>query len=230
MMIVLANAHFGCKSEGMKTTQLAAFLAILALPQLARAESISPPNETAATTRAAPDDYALRPSVMVGLSQWILWGGGNIAGQVKMGRWVVEYSHGQALQFDRAGGFAMTRDEREAGVSVSMPWTTGGGVGFQITPHLHALIELKAHRYEVRGYDPQQVAKYTSFSVGPGVFYDVYLYKGLFVQPNLRFWPTVLSSYDGHATFTRPDGSNYQHERHDLGVFVNVNLGWTFSG
>src|SRR5258706_8506856 len=180
----------------MKTTHIAAFLAILTLPQIARAESSSPPFEIPMAAAPPSDDYALRPSVMVGLSQWIFWGGGNIAGQVKLGRWVFEYSHGQALQFERIGGFAMTRDEREAGVSVSMPWTTGGGVGLQITPHLHALIELKAHRYEVRGYDPQQVAKYTSFSVGPGVFYDIYLYKGLFVQPNLRFWPTVASSYD----------------------------------
>jgi hypothetical protein len=214
----------------MKTTCLAALLTVMTIPQLARAESGLPVAETAPISAAAPDDYAPRPSVMAGLSQWILWGGGNLAGQVKMGRWVVEYSHGQALHFDRLSGFAMTRDEREAGVAVSMPWTTGGGVGFQITPRLHALIELKAHRYEVRGYDPQQVARYTSFSVGPGVFYDVYLYKGLFVQPNLRFWPTVASTYDGQATFTRPDGSTYRHERHDLGVFVNVNVGWTFSG
>ena len=80
------------------------------------------------------------------------------------------------------------------------------------------------------GYDPQQVARYSTFSVGPGVFYDIYLYKGLFVQPNMRFWPTVASTYDGAARFTRPDGSTYQHDRHDLGFFVNVNLGWTFSG
>src|SRR5216684_5615218 len=131
--------------RSMKTTHIAAFLAVLALPQLARAES-DPPAEAAAALAPAPDPYALRPSVMVGLSQWILWGGGNIAGQVKLGRWVVEYSHGQALQFDRVSGFAMTKDERDAGVAVSMPWTTGGGVGLQITPHLHAMIELKAHR------------------------------------------------------------------------------------
>jgi len=214
----------------MKTTPIACFLAVIALTHLGHAETSPPMNETAATSAPAPDPYAVRPSVMIGLGQWILWGGGNIATQVKVGRWAFEYSHGQALQFDRLSGFAMTHDEREAGVSVSAPWTTGGGFGFQITPHLHALIEVKAHRYEVRGYDPQQVARYTTFSVGPGVFYDIYLYKGLFLQPNMRFWPTVASSYDGAARFTRPDGSTYQHERHDLGFFMNVNLGWTFTG
>ncbi len=93
------------------------------------------------------------------------------------------------------------------------------------------LLEVKAHRYEVRGSDRNEVARYTTFSVGPGIFYDLYVYKGFFVQPNVRYWPTVASTFNAaDAVFSTPSGAEYRHERHDLGLFVNVNVGWTLSG
>lgn len=57
----------------------------------------------------------------------------------------------------------------------------------------------------------------------------IYLYEGLFIQPNLRWWPTLASSHDG-GTLRAADGNAYRHERHELLPFVNVNLGWTFAG
>lgn len=178
-------------------------------------------------TPESPDPYALRPSVMAGLSQWVLFGGGNLAGQVKFGRFVAEYSHGQSLHFDNVA-FALTKEERAASVAVGMPWTTGAGFGFQITPHLHVLLEVKAHRYEVRD-DFGGELRYTSLTIGPGVFYDIYLWKGLFVQPNVRYWPTVASTFKSKQ-LTSSDRTPYEPQRHDLVPFVNVNLGWTFSG
>lgn len=202
-------------------------LATLATAPLARAQAIAA--ETSAPPAADADCYTLRPSAMLGLSQWVAFGGGNIAAQVKFGRWVLEYSHGQALQFERMGGLGLTSAERDAGLAVGMPWTTGGGFGFQITPELHVLIEAKVHRYRIEDDFGHQLS-YTSFTLGPGIFYDLYLYKGLFLQPNLRWWPTVASSYDGKGRLLAADGSEIRHERHDLLPFVNVNLGWTFSG
>lgn len=185
----------------------------------------------AAPPDAAPprDPYPTRGSVMAGLNQWLLFGGGNIAGQLKVGRWfVAELSHGQQLNLGRVS-FALTEAERDAGVSVAMPWTTGGGAGIQITPNLHVLLELKAHRYEVRGIDRNQSTSYTSFTLGPGVFYDLYLYKGFFIQPSARWWPTVASTYD-EASFDSKAGGSYTHARHDLTPFVNLNIGWTMTG
>jgi hypothetical protein len=158
-----------------------------------------------------------------------VWGGGNVAAQVKVGRLAFEYSHGQGLHFERLKDIALTSAERDAGVGVGMPWTTGGGVGVQITPHLHVLLEVKAHRYEVTA-PTGDALRYTSFTVGPGVFYDLYVYKGLFVQPSLRWWPTVASTFDDKATLRKADGTTYKPERHDLLPFVNVNVGWTFDG
>jgi hypothetical protein len=199
---------------------------LLSLASGARADEAP---RLAAPPLASPDPYSFRPSVMLGLMQWVAWGGGNIAAQLKFGHWVAEYSHGQALQLERLGGLGLTADERAAGVSVGMPWTTGGGFGYQLTPELHVLIELKLHRYRVAD-DFGQELEYTSFTVGPGIFYDLYLYKGLFVQPNLRWWPTVASSFDSGSTLTADDGSTYRPVRHDLMPFVNVNIGWTFDG
>jgi hypothetical protein len=200
------------------------FVLVLLVTGRAAAEDTPPPPSP------PPSPYTLRPSVMAGLMQWTLLRGGNIAAQVKVGRFVAEYSHGQALSLDNLGGAFLTSDERAAGVSITMPWTTGGGVGFQITPYLHVLLEAKAHRYEVRGAYANETLAYTTFTVGPGVFYDIYIYKGLFVQPILRWWPTVASTYDGDGELRRPDGTTYRHERHDLLPFVNVNLGYTFTG
>lgn len=193
----------------------------------ARAGASEQPPETTPTPEPS-SPFTLRPSVMAGMTQWLLFGGGNIAAQVKVGRVVFEYSHGQSLHFDRVG-FTQTEAENDAGVKVGMPWTTGGGVGFQITPNLHFLVEAKAHRYEVDGPRGGTIS-YTSFTVGPGVFYDLYLYKGLFIQPNLRWWPTIASTYDDRGTLSLADGRTYLHERHDLVPFANVNVGWTFAG
>jgi hypothetical protein len=48
------------------------------------------------------------------------------------------------------------------------------------------------------------------------------------VQPNLRWWPSVASSFDSRRTLTADDGGTYRPERHDLMPFVNLNVGWTF--
>jgi hypothetical protein len=173
------------------------------------------------------DPYSLRPSVMLGVMQWTLFGGGNIAAQVKYKRLVAEYSHGQGLRYHRFASLTQTEAERDAGVEVESPWTTGGGFGFQITPRLHLLVEAKAHRYLVRDAFGDAV-EYTTFTVGPGLFYDIYLTKRLFVQPNLRWWPTIADTHDGDRELMAADGTVYRHARHDLPPFVNVNLGWTF--
>jgi len=208
----------------MKPASLSFLIVLLFLPAQAFAQDAPP---ISAEPPSSP--YTLRPSVMAGLMQWTAFGGGNIAAQLKVGRFVFDYSHGQSLHFDRVAALALTEAERDADVKVGMPWTTGGGFGVQITPNLHVMIEAKAHRYEIDGPRGGTIS-YTSFTVGPGVFYDLYIYKGLFIQPNLRWWPTVASTYDDKGTLARADGSLYTHERHDLVPFVNVNVGWTFAG
>jgi hypothetical protein len=181
-----------------------------------------------ATTSAAGAEGGL--SMMLGLHQWLLLGGGNVAAQYKTSRWVFEYSHGQALHLNRTAALTLTTDERNAGVRVDMPWTTGGGVGVRITRNLHALLEVKVHRYELYGSDRNQNLSYLTFTVGPGLFYEIHLWHGLFLQPLVRWWPNVGDTLDESSapSFTRPDGGLYRPKAQTQGVFANVNLGWAF--
>jgi hypothetical protein len=168
-------------------------------------------------------------SVMAGLAQWTLLRGGNVALEYKVGRLAFEVSHGQGLDLNQAGGFDLSSAERDAGVEIRVPWTTGFGVGYRLTGNLHVLIELKAHHYALTGRDPTVRLDYTTFSVGPGVFYTIHLYRGLFLEPNVRYWPNVGSTLKGDQVAIRqPDGSIYEHHAHDFGLFANVNLGYTF--
>jgi hypothetical protein len=179
---------------------------------------------------SAPYD-AWRPqfSVMAGLTQWVLFRGGNVAVEYTVGRLAFEYSHGQGLDLNQVPGLALTSAERDAGAHVRVPWTTGFGVGFRVTEHARVLVEGKAHRFEVTSRDRNEEVAYTGFSIGPSVFYSIHLYKGLVLEPNVRFWPNVASTLPGgHALLRQPDGSVYDHEAHSFGLFANANLGWTF--
>jgi len=166
---------------------------------------------------------------MAGLTQWVVFRGGNIAGELKIGRLAFEVSHGQGLDLNQIPSLGLTSAERNTGVHILVPWTTGGGVGIRITRNLHILLELKAHHYVVTGADPSQQVKYTTFSVGPGVFYTFHIYKGLFLEPNVRYWPNVGSTLkDNQVDITQPGGTVYTHQAHDFGLFANMNVGWTF--
>jgi hypothetical protein len=168
-------------------------------------------------------------SVMAGLTQWLLFRGGNLALELKVGRLVFEASHGQGLDLNQLPGLALTAAERGAGAHVLVPWTTGFGVGFRVTENFHLLVEAKAHHYEVTGRDRNSEVDYTTFSVGPGAFYSIYLYEGLFLEPTVRWWPNVASTLSGnHAVIRQSDGTTYDHAAHDFGLFANVSLGYTF--
>jgi AraC-like DNA-binding protein len=51
------------------------------------------------------------------------------------------------------------------------------------------LVEVKTHRYEVVGANRNQRLSYLTFTVGPGLFYEIHLWRGLFLQPLVRWWP-----------------------------------------
>jgi hypothetical protein len=196
--------------------RLAVFASLVLVPSIAHADE-------------SPSGLHDHFSVMAGLTQWTLLRGGNVALEYEVGRFAFEVSHGQGLDLNQVPGLALTSAERDAGARVYVPWTTGFGVGVRITENFHALVEFKAHRYEVTGRDRNAEVDYTTFSIGPSVFYSFYLYKGLFVQPNIRFWPNVASTLSGnHASIRQPDGTTYDHKAHDFGLFANVNLGWSF--
>jgi hypothetical protein len=168
-------------------------------------------------------------SLMTGLSQDLLWDGGNVAVQYLTGRFAFEYSHGFNLNLNGGGGVALSSTEKSQGLQMEVPWTTGFGVGYRLTDSLHVSVEFKAHGFKVTDPESATTITYTTFSIGPGVFYDLYIWKGLFIQPALRWWPTVASTLPGGSyTFHESGGITKVHDAHDWGVFPNASLGWTF--
>jgi hypothetical protein len=169
-------------------------------------------------------------SVALGLGQWAL-GGGNVAVQGRIGRLALKYSHGQGVHLGELR-LLMNSSEKAVGADVYEAWTTGLGVGLIVAENermnLRILIEAKANRYNIRGGDRNTELDYTTFTVGPGVFYEFVIWRGLFVQPSLRWWPTVASTFADGSTLRSANGMSVTIERHESGVFPNVNLGWEF--
>ncbi|WP_165783866.1 hypothetical protein, partial [Leptospira ellisii] len=72
-------------------------------------------------------------SMQGGLSQLFL-NGWNVAGTYYGKRIVFEYSHGSDLHFDAMGGAGLNDSERKQNLTVHLPYTTGFGIGFLLTP------------------------------------------------------------------------------------------------
>ena len=167
-------------------------------------------------------------TVAAGLNQPLLFNGANASVTLRHGRLVADYSHGIALDLNAAGTAALSDAEVEQGLEVFVPWTTGAGLGYRITDRLDVRAELKAHRFEITPPEGEPFA-YTAFSVGPGVYYRLPLWRGLEVEPSVRYWPTVASTLStDDASFAAPDGTVQTHDAHSFEVFANVSVGWSF--
>ncbi|MES1206248.1 MAG: hypothetical protein ABUS79_09955 [Pseudomonadota bacterium] len=165
-------------------------------------------------------------AVMLGLGQWLL-DGGNVAIQYNVGHLALEYSHGQGVHLSETS-LLLNQSEKSAGADVRMPWTTGFGVGILAFNNLRVLLEFKANHYALQGGDRSSSLEYTTFTIGPGVFYDLHVWSGLFIQPSIRWWPTVATTMPSNAALARADGTVVKMASHDSGVFPNVSLGWQF--
>ena len=156
-----------------------------------------------------------------GLSQPLLLGGFNVAADAHLGRWVFEYSHGMTLDYNRLERAMLTAAEREAGLDLDSPWTTGFGLGIRVLDELYPMVEFKAHRYTARIGDATE--RYTTISIGPALAHRLFLYDGLFVNTYLRYWPNLWTSRRNDEVHF---DSNLTHETVDLGFFGNLSIGY----
>jgi hypothetical protein len=167
-----------------------------------------------------------RPQLGVnfGLSQ-IALGGFNVAAELRYKRLWLEYSHGQSLDLNKLGGFGLTGAERDQNLDVDVPYTTGFGVGATLIDELWVGLEFKTHRFNVS--DPSgDHASYQTYSVGPVVGYKLFVWRGLYANAFLRYWPNVATSLDDGKVALGPNGT--VHEAHAFDFFANVSLGWAF--
>ena len=168
-------------------------------------------------------------TLMSGLGQDLLYRGYNIAGQYSFSAFVLEYSHGWDINLSaHLPALSLSTEERNNNVDLHTNWTTGGGLGYFITDALHVHLELKAHNYTENLTGGPSVT-YTVYSIGPGIFYDFYIFKNMLIQPVIRYWPNIGNS-TGNSTIalTSASGSTIHLSPHAAGFFPNINIGWTF--
>jgi hypothetical protein len=218
------------------------------LPDVARAASAAetadagtpaPPAPTRAHGPKAPDDqfpshvFELRAhepervqlAFDVGLVQPIVSHGFNAAIDVRYRRLVVTYSHGQGLD---ATPFLDT-SEKNAGMTLAEPWTTGGGVGVLLVDELWVLADLKVHRFEAS--TAADHAGYTNVTVGGEIGWRFFVWKGFNIGLVGRYWPNVFSTAGDGVILHDASGRPFLHkplEQGYGGFFGNVLLGWAF--
>jgi hypothetical protein len=166
----------------------------------------------------------LQLGVNFGLVQ-IGLGGFNVAAELRYERLWLEYSHGQSLDLNALGGFGLTAAERDQNLDVDVPYTTGFGVGVTLVDELWVGVELKTHRFDVADPSGDRVS-YQTYSVGPVVGYKLFVWRGLYANAFLRYWPNVATSLDDDQVALGPNGT--LHEAHAFNFFANLAVGWAF--
>ena len=175
---------------------------------------------------APTDAKTAQVGINFGLLQLAL-GGFNVAGELRYRRLWFEYSHGMELKLNNLNGFSMSQTERDQNLRVYVPYTTGFGVGMTLVDELWLGVEFKTHRYEVNA-PGGPVTSYQTYSIGPVLGYKAFIYKGLFADAYLRYWPNVASSLDGNKVALQGTDGTVEHSAHDFGVFANVSIGYAF--
>ncbi|WP_394850182.1 hypothetical protein LZC95_22330 [Pendulispora brunnea] len=168
--------------------------------------------------------------VNFGLIQPIFAHGFNIAGEFRYQRLWLEYSHGQSLDYSACASMCLTSDERNAGLSVKSPYTTGFGVGFILIDDVWLGLEFKTHRYEVGAPSGDQV-RYQTYSIGPVLGWRFFVVRGLYIDLYARYWPNIANTLPNGewAVAASGDRPASTHQAHNLGVFANASIGWAFA-
>lgn len=148
-------------------------------------------------------------ALVFGLSQPIALNGFNAEINYIHNRYIFGYSHGVSLDF----GTDLVPDYLEdQGVIAHMPFSTGFGIGYRLYEWLNLRIEPKWHRFDFYYIDEAQISdnRITSdannISIGLGLYglfkpfsnLDNAL-QGITIAPSLRFWPTIISDFEGRA-------------------------------
>ncbi len=160
-----------------------------------------------------------------GHSQPILLHGFNAAADVRYKRLVLTYSHGVGLDTTSL----LNATERNAGMTLHEPWTTGGGVGILLVDELWVLVDLKVHHFEAETRLERR--SYTNVTLGGEIGWRYFLWKGLNVGVVARYWPQIHSSAGNGVAMHDASGKTFVHAPQQQGYggfFGNVLLGWAF--
>ena len=161
-----------------------------------------------------------------GLTQ-ILAKGFNLEGAYKTEHMVFDYSHGYHLDVTNQ---ARSKKEEEAKMKILVRNSTGGGVGYRLTPSIHLNAELKRHFFEISrpGFE---MVKYHTTTAGLGLYYTWKPFQnyGFIIVPAFRYWPTVSNNLGSDGSYTYSDGLKIDYKETGIkGFTANIKLGWQF--
>jgi hypothetical protein len=166
-----------------------------------------------------------------GLAQPILTRGFNAAVDLRLGRLVVSYSHGQGLELSRVAG-TLTEAEEDAGMRLVMPYSTGFGIGVTLIDQLYVMADFKLHRFEAHAGAAN--VRYSTATIGAEVGWRYFVWRGFYVAPVVRYWPQVWDSAPaGGVMVPTAGGTPLRHTPvgqgiNGSGLFANVLVGWSF--
>ncbi len=185
-----------------------------------------------------------RVNVLFGLNQPLL-NGFNAEVNYFYKRLALDYSHGVSLNM---GNALLDATNRDLGIDVHIPWTTGFGVGYRFNEWFNLRAEPKWHKFELYHQgDAQtaanQIGAYTTFSLGVGAYANVQPFKrqdnflkGIMVAPSIRWWPRLASSLNNNelAFQRRSDNQTVSHQALEVGIsntplIVNISIGYSLA-
>lgn len=177
--------------------------------------------------------YSKKFTLGTDLAQPFLLGGFNINATYMTNRWVFDYSHGISLEIR---DFLQTDEQKNLNAKIELPWSTGPSIGYRFTDNLDTRLDFKAHKTKVDLLNGEQKLNYTQFTIGPGIFYRIYLGKktGFGLEGSARYWfdfGNNLDNLDGaDFNFVDSQGSNRKFDTNiSSGIGVNIALIYTFN-
>ena len=188
--------------------------------------------------------YSNRFSLLFGLQQPIVLGGGNVEINYFTKRMSFDYSHGFSLDIPVVGTF---KDNR---LALHLPYTTGFGLGYRFTSFFDVRFEPKLHSWEVYAENAEQslvnrIAAFQTVTLGIGAYYRYMPFKnsessvlqGITTSSSLRWWQNVSSSRanDAFSYTNKATGKTEQIDVPNIGVantplIVNIAIGYPFGG
>ena len=186
--------------------------------------------------------HDLEAALVFGLVQPVVLSGGNVELDTRVDHFVLSYSHGWSLNIS---GSSVVGDAQEQHLAYYLPYSTGLGIGYQITKNFDVRVEPKLHRFDVRVDDPalgMDLVSYRTLTIGAGAYYKVRPFarrddflRGFVASTSVRFWPRVWSSLeDDRFEYDNPvTGRREVHRAANIGVantplILNVSVGYAF--
>lgn len=168
-----------------------------------------------------------RIALLSGLHQPLVLKGGNFAiNYITKSNISLEASFGVGLKYSNL----LSNTEHRQYTDVTTPFSYGIGVGY-FYKGFSINFEPKGTMFQVRDFEGKEVT-YTTYSLGAGLYYNLFVWKRLFLQPSIRYWQKVGSSLtNGEVQLTGKDNQVFIHEARKPGTngwIYGVSLGWFF--